>query len=138
MHRCPVTIYYVSGNHSGVALLDIIFLHDLQIKTVIGVNDWERKTKQTVVIDLELGANIAPAAASDSIDDTLSYKVVAKRLTEYVGNCEFELVETLAERIAELVLSEFDVPWLRLKVNKRGAVRGVRDVGVIIERSRGD
>jgi dihydroneopterin aldolase len=118
--------------------LDIIFLHDLQIKTVIGVNDWERKIKQTVVIDLDLGADISRAAASDDIDDTLSYKLVAKRLTEYVGDCQFELVETLAERIAELVLNEFGVPWLRLKVNKRGAVRGVREVGVIIERSRRD
>lgn len=118
--------------------MDIIFLHDLQIKTVIGVNDWERKIKQTVVIDLDLGADISRAAASDDIDDTLSYKLVAKRLTEYVGDCQFELVETLAERIAELVLNEFGVPWLRLEVNKRGAVRGVREVGVIIERSRRD
>ena len=105
---------------------------------MIGVNDWERKTKQTVVIDLDLGTDISRAAASDDIDDTLSYKVVAKRLIEYVGNCQFYLVETLAERIAELVLKEFEVPWLRVKVNKRGAVRGARDVGVVIERSRGD
>lgn len=118
--------------------MDIIFLHGLEIETVIGVNDWERKIKQTVVIDLDLGASISRAAASDDIDDTLSYKLVSKRLTEYVGDCRFGLVETLAERIAELVLNEFEVPWLRLKVNKRGAVRGARDVGVIIERSRRD
>ena len=118
--------------------MDIIFLHDLEIETVIGVNDWERKIKQTVVIDLDLGTNISRAAASYDIDDTLSYKLVAKRLIEYVGGCQFELVETLAEGIGELVLREFDVPWVRIKVNKRGAVRAARDVGVIIERSRGD
>jgi len=114
--------------------MDIIYLHDLRIDTVIGVFDWERRIRQTVILDLEMAADIRRAAASDDLADTLNYKAVAKRLIDFVGHSDFQLVETLAERVAELVLQEFDVPWLRLRVNKQGAVRGARDVGVIIER----
>lgn len=116
--------------------MDIIYLHDLRIDTIIGIYDWERRVKQTVILDLEMGADIRKAAASDNIEDTLNYKAVAKRLFTFVGDSEFELVETLAERVAALILEEFSVPWLRLRVNKQGAVRGVRDVGVIIERGQ--
>jgi len=114
--------------------MDIIFLHGLKIDTVIGIFDWERRIKQTVIFDLDMAADISKAAASDRIDDTLNYKAVAKRLTEFVGGSQFQLVETLAERSAEMVLKEFGVKWLRLRVNKRGAVRGADDVGVLIER----
>jgi dihydroneopterin aldolase len=114
--------------------MDIIYLHDLRIDTVIGVFDWERRVRQTVILDLEMAADIRRAAASDDLADTLNYKAVAKRLIEFVGHSEFQLVETLAERVAELVVAEFRVPWLRLRVNKQGAVRGARDVGVVIER----
>ena len=114
--------------------MDIIYLHDLRIDTVIGVFDWERRIRQTVILDLEMAADIRCAAASDDLADTLNYKAVAKRLIDFVGRSEFQLVETLAERVAELVLQDFAVPWLRLRVNKQGAVRGARDVGVIIER----
>jgi dihydroneopterin aldolase len=114
--------------------MDIIYLHDLRIDTMIGVFDWERRIRQTVILDLEMAADIQRAAASDDLADTLNYKAVAKRLIDFVGHSEFQLVETLAERVAELVLKEFSVPWLRLRVNKQGAVRGARDVGVIIER----
>ncbi|MDJ0814215.1 MAG: dihydroneopterin aldolase [Woeseiaceae bacterium] len=114
--------------------MDIIFLHDLRIETVIGLWEWERKIRQTVAIDLEMSADIRKAAATDSVDDTLNYKLVAKRLQEYVGESSFQLVETLAEKIAGIVLDEFDVAWVRVKVNKPGAIRGARDVGVIIER----
>ena len=118
--------------------MDIIFLRDLRIDTVIGIFDWERRVRQTVSIDLELGTDIARAAATDRIEDTLNYKAVAKRLIEFVGQSEFQLVETLAERCAGLIMEEFDIPWLRLTLNKTGAVRGARDVGVIIERGRRD
>lgn len=116
--------------------MDIIYLSDLRINTVIGIYDWERRVKQTIILDLEMAADIQAAANSDKIEDTLNYKDVAKRLFAYVGESEFELVETLAEKVAEMIMTEFKVPWLRLKVNKQGAVRGVRDVGVIIERGR--
>ncbi|MGD8999066.1 MAG: dihydroneopterin aldolase [Granulosicoccaceae bacterium] len=114
--------------------MDIIFLHNLKVDTVIGIFDWERKIKQSVVIDLDMAADIRKAAASDAIDDTLDYKAVAKRLISFVGESEFQLVETLTEKIAEIVLSEFNVPWVRVRLNKQGAVRYARDVGIIIER----
>ncbi|HFQ14649.1 MAG TPA: dihydroneopterin aldolase [Gammaproteobacteria bacterium] len=114
--------------------MDIIYLSDLRIETIIGIYDWERRVKQVVSLDIEMASNIARAAASDDIEDTLNYKAVAKRLISFVGESEFQLVETLAERITGIILEEFDVPWVRLRLNKQGAVRGARDVGVIIER----
>jgi dihydroneopterin aldolase len=118
--------------------MDIVFINDLRIETIIGIYDWERKVKQTISLDLEMGTDIRKSAATDAIDDTLNYKAVAKRLIAFVGESEYQLVETLAEKIADIVLSEFGVPWLKLTVHKPGAVRGSRDVGVIIERgSRG-
>ena len=114
--------------------MDKIFLHDLRIETVIGLWEWERKIRQTVSIDLEMSADIGKAAATDSVDDTLNYKLVAKRLQQFVGESDFQLVETLAENIAGIVLNEFDVAWVKVRVNKPGAIRGAKDVGVIIER----
>jgi len=114
--------------------MDTVYLRDLRIDTVIGIYDWERRTRQTVILDLEMGADVARAAATERIEDALNYKAVAKRLIQFVGDSEFQLVETLAERCAEIVLEEFDVPWVRLSLNKKGAVRGATDVGVIIER----
>ena len=114
--------------------MDIIFLRDLKVETVIGIWEWERKIRQTVAIDLDMSADIRKAAASDSVDDTLSYKSVAKRIQEFVGASSYQLVETLAEKIAAIVLDEFDVTWVRVRVNKPGAIRGARDVGIVIER----
>jgi dihydroneopterin aldolase len=116
--------------------MDIIFLKDLKIETVVGIYDWERKIKQTVILDLEMATDVKKAASSDKIEDAIDYKAVAKRLIRFVGDSEFELVETLAERIAEIVLMEFGVTWVRLSLNKIGAIRGARDVGVVIERSK--
>ena len=115
---------------------DTIFLHDLRIDTVVGIWDWERRIRQTVSIDLEMGADVREAAAHDDIEHTLNYKGVSKRIQSFVRDSAFQLVETMAERIAELVLTEFDVPWVQVKVNKPGAIRGARDVGVKIYRSK--
>lgn len=114
--------------------MDIIYLHDLKIDAVIGIFEWERRVRQTITLDLDMAADIRKAAASDSIADTLDYKAVSKRLIDFVGHSEFHLVETIAERVAEIVLTEFNVAWVRVRVNKKGAVRGAMDVGVIIER----
>ena len=114
--------------------MDIIYLNDLTIETVIGVFEWERRIKQTVRIDLEMATDIRKAAASDHLDDTLDYKAVAKRLIAFVSESEFQLVETLTERVAEIVRDEFAVPWVRVRVNKKGAVRHAGDVGVVITR----
>ena len=114
--------------------MDIVFIRDLQIETVIGIYDWERKIKQVISLDLDMATDIRKAAQTDHIDDTLNYKAVAKRLIAFVEESRFELVESLAERICEIVMQEFDVPWVRLTLNKPGAVRGSRSVGVMIER----
>ena len=117
---------------------DVIFLAGLTVDCIVGIWDWERRVKQKIVLDLEMAADIRRAAASDSIDDTLDYKRVAKRLLGFVGESQYQLVETLAERIAELVVTEFDVTWVRVRLNKQGAIRGARDVGILIERRRED
>ena len=118
--------------------MDIVFLRDLRIDTVIGIYGWERRTRQTLIFDLEMSADIARAAATDDIGDTLNYKAVAKRLIQFVGESDFQLVETLAERCAQIIREEFGVRWVRLTLNKKGAVRGATDVGVIIERGERD
>lgn len=114
--------------------MDIVYLRDLRIETIIGIYDWEREVKQTVVLDIDMESDIARAAATDHIDQALDYKAISKRLIQFVGDSEFQLVETLAERISEVLLEEFKIPWLRLSVNKQGAIRGAKDVGVVIER----
>lgn len=116
--------------------MDIVFIRDLQIETVIGIYDWERKVRQIISLDIDMATDIQKAASSDNIDDTLSYKTVAKRLIAFVEESEFELVEALAEKICAIILEEFEVPWVRLSLSKPGAVRGSKSVGVIIERGQ--
>ncbi|GMQ90962.1 MAG: dihydroneopterin aldolase [Gammaproteobacteria bacterium] len=114
--------------------MDIIYLHDLKVECIIGLWDWERKVKQRIVIDLDMAADIRKSAKSDAIEDTLDYKAVSKAVIAFVSESEFQLVETLAEKIADIILNDFQVPWVRVKINKKGAIRGASDVGVIIER----
>jgi len=128
------TFRYSSAVFDGGNGMDIIYLHGLKVQCIIGIWEWERRARQLVELDVDMAADIAGAAASDSIDDTLNYKAVAKRLIDYVGNSEFQLVETLAEKIAGLLREEFGVAWCRVRLNKPGAIRGARDVGVLIER----
>jgi len=116
--------------------MDKVFIEALEIEALIGIYDWERRIRQPLLFDLEMAFDNRVPAASDDIRDTLDYKAVSKRLIDYVAQSEFGLVETLAERCAAIVLAEFKVDWLRLKLAKPGAVRGARAVGVIIERSR--
>ena len=118
--------------------MDIIFLTGLTTECIIGIWDWERKVRQKVVIDLEMGADIRKAAASDHIDDTLDYKRVSKRVLGFVGESQFQLVETLTEQIAKVIVTEVDVPWVKVRLNKQGAIRSSRDVGILIERRRED
>lgn len=114
--------------------MDRVFIEDLRIETVIGIYDWERTTRQIVALDIEMAFDNTKPAATDRIEDTLDYKAVSKRLIGFVEAAQFELVETLAERCAAILRSEFGVTWLRLKLSKPGAVTGSRAVGVIIER----
>ena len=115
---------------------DIIFISELAVETIIGIYEWEREIKQPVVFDIEMSGDCARAALTDAVDDTLNYKAVAKAVIGFVETSECQLVETLAEQVASLILSEFDVQWLRIKVNKRGAIRGAAGVGVVIERGQ--
>lgn len=118
--------------------MDKIFIHALKTEAIIGIFDWERQVKQTVIVDIEISADIRKAALSDSISDTLNYKRIAKRVLAFVEESKFHLVETLAEYIAMLILEDFGVAWVRISLSKPGAIRSSRDVGVILERDRDD
>lgn len=114
--------------------MDIVYIRDLRVDTIIGIYDWERQVRQTVSLDLEMATDIRQAAATDDIQYALNYKAVSKRLIAYIENRNALLVESLAEEVAAIVRNEFNVSWLRLRLGKPGAVRGARDVGLIIER----
>ena len=115
---------------------DRIFLRGLAVDCTIGFIDWERQVKQTVLIDLAMPVDVARAAVSERVADTLDYKRVAKRVIAFVEASDFQLIETLAERVAAVILAEFDMPWVRVTLAKPGAIRGSREVGVMIERRR--
>lgn len=114
--------------------MDIVFIRDLRIETIIGIYDWERVTPQTVRLDLDMGWDNRAPAAGDDIDKALDYKTVSHRIADYIRESQFLLVETMAEKIAEIVLGEFGSPWVRVRVAKPGAVKGAAEVGVEIER----
>ena len=119
-----------------MAGLDKVFIEALEIECVIGIYDWERKIKQPLSFDIEMDFDNRKPAASDDIADTLDYKAVSKRLIDFVGNSSFGLVETLAERCCAIIIDEFAVSHVRLKLSKLGAVRGAKSVGVILDRSK--
>jgi dihydroneopterin aldolase len=124
----------LAANRDG----DRIFLHGLELECIIGFIEWERRIKQTIVIDIEMPVDCARAAQNDDVNDTLDYKKVAKRVIAFVTESQFKLVETLAHRLALVILSEFGIEWVRLSINKPGAIRGSKDVGVAVERTRAD
>jgi dihydroneopterin aldolase len=114
--------------------MDIIFLGGLEIETIIGIYDWERETKQKVILDIEMAFDIKKAAENDDIKYTLDYKTVSKRIISFVETSQFLLVEKLISEIAIIIRNEFNVPWVKITLNKKGAIRGARDVGITIER----
>ncbi len=116
--------------------MDIVFIRGLRIDTTIGIHDWEKQVRRPVILDLDLGSDIAHAAATDRIADALDYDAVTRRLVQEVSGNRFELVETLAEHCAAILREEFSIPWLRLSLNKPGAVGNGVDVGVVIERGQ--
>ncbi len=118
--------------------MDKIFIRRLEIDATIGIWEWERRIKQTVSIDLELATDAKSASLTDSVDDTLNYKDLAKRLVDFVGASEFQLIESLADAAAGVVIREFGVPWVKLSVGKPGAIAGSEVVGVTIERTADD
>jgi dihydroneopterin aldolase len=114
--------------------MDIIFLGGLEIETIIGIYDWERVTKQTVILDIEMAFDIQKAAETDDIQYALDYKTVSRRIISFVEASQFFLVEKLISEIADIIRNEFNVPWVKITLNKKGAISGASDVGIIIER----
>lgn len=114
--------------------MDIVYIRGLEVKTVIGVYDWEREIKQPISVDLDMATDITRAAATDKHEYVLDYKIVCVRVAEFIESSDLQLLEAMAEEIARLVQSEFGVPWVRVKVSKPAAITGAKDVGVIIER----
>lgn len=115
---------------------DTVFIRALQLPTVIGVYDWEREVRQVLSVDLEMAWDVAVPGASDQVGDALNYAAVSQRLLEFAASSRFQLIEALANEMAALLISEFAVPWLRLRVCKPGAVPQAMDVGVVIERGQ--
>ena len=118
--------------------MDTIFLRELKVEAVIGIWEWEQRIRQTVNIDLEMATDARAAAATDSVESTLNYRDVAKRVQAFVANSRFRLVESLAESVAHMIVDEFNVSWIRVSLAKPGAIRGAREVGIVIERNAGD
>ena len=116
--------------------MDKIILTDLRIDAVIGIWDWEKRNPQTISIDLEMQTDTKKASQLDSIEDALDYKAVSKRVKQFIQESQFNLIETAAENVAKIILEEFDVQWLKLRVSKPFAIRGSRNVGVCIERTK--
>ena len=137
MGSVPKTVT-IPSSASATDQGDRIFLHGLEVECIIGFIEWERRVKQTIVVDVEMPVDCARAARSDDVADTLDYKKVAKRLISFIGESQFKLVESLAHRAALLILEEFHVDWVRLSVNKPGAIRHSKDVGVAVLRTRAD
>lgn len=116
--------------------MDIVYLRDLRVDALIGVWEWERRIRQTLVMDIELGTDISRAGTSDDLADTVDYKAVSDRIIDCTRASEFQLIEALAEHLTRVVLDEFDIEWMRLRINKQGVLQDVRDVGIVIERRR--
>ena len=116
--------------------MDIVYIHGIKLETVIGVWEWERRIKQTLMLDLDIGTDTSKAGHSDALEDTINYQAAAELVMDIAKQNSFALVEALGEAISEQLLSQFPIKWVRLRINKQGAVRGVRDVGIIIEREK--
>ena len=119
-------------------LMDKIKLSELKVETIIGIWEWEQRNPQTISIDLEMSTDISAAAKSDSIQDALDYKAISKRIKQYSKDNHFQLIETLAENLAQIILEEFKVEWVKLSVSKPYAIRDSKNVGLTIERKRNE
>lgn len=116
--------------------MDTIYINGLKCACTIGVWEWEKAITQTLTLDIELATNAAKAAENDNIKDALDYQAITERVLDYAKNNPFELIETLAERLAAVILGEFETPWVRIKLDKGQAVKSVKNVGIVIERGQ--
>ena len=124
----------ITKQNLGKKMSDIVYIRELEVETIIGIFDWEREVKQIVSLDLDMAHDIAKAGETDDIEYALNYKSISKRLIAFIEKSEYFLIEALAEAVTSIVINEFSVPWVRLRISKPGALRGSKDVGVIIER----
>ena len=124
----------ITKQNLGKKMSDIVYIRELEVETIIGIFDWEREVKQIVSLDLDMVHDIAKAGETDDIEYALNYKSISKRLIAFIEKSEYFLIEALAEAVTSIVINEFSVPWVRLRISKPGALRGSKDVGVIIER----
>ncbi len=116
--------------------MDIIILHGIETNCVVGVWEWEKQITQKIIVDIDMAADIAKSAASDELEDTLNYKAVAENVIEMLEASRFQLIETMAEEVAKLIMEKFSAPWVKVRINKGGAVKNVKNVGVQIERGQ--
>ena len=124
----------ITKQNLGKKMSDIVYIRELEVETIIGIFDWEREVKQIVSLDLDMAHDTAKAGETDDIEYALNYKSISKRLIAFIEKSEYFLIEALAEAVISIVIKEFSVPWVRLRISKPGALRGSKDVGVIIER----
>ncbi len=116
--------------------MDTIFISELKVQTKLGVPEWERMTPQTIILDIEIGYDLAPAGKSDAIADTIDYGAVVKRIRDTLTEHSFQLVEALAEHVCQLILKEFGALSVKIKVAKPTILPGMKALGVVIERSK--
>jgi len=114
--------------------VDIIFLHGIEANCVVGVWEWEKQITQKIIVDIDVSADIAASAATDELEDTLNYKALAESVIDMLEKSRFQLIETMAEEVAKLVMKDFSVTWTKVRINKGGAVKNVRNVGVEVQR----
>jgi dihydroneopterin aldolase len=116
--------------------MDILFIQQLALSTTIGVYDWEKKIKQKILVDLQMSSDVSHAAASDNINDTIDYANVSDAITRHVEQNTFELIETVAQIVADMVLDDFGAQWVSVTIQKPGAVQNAQSVGVKITRQK--
>lgn len=117
-----------------LTIKDRVLIESLTVYTTIGVYDWEKNIKQKLVLDLEMAWDNKPAGNSDNVEFCLDYFVVSQSITSFIEANKFELIETVAERVAQLVIEQFSVQWLKIKVSKPDAIANAGNVAVVIER----
>lgn len=114
---------------------DKVLIEGLTVLTTIGVYEWEKTIKQKLILDLEMSWDNKPAGESDDVSLCLDYFLVSQSITSFIQSTQFELIECVAERVAQLVIQKFSVQWLKLKVSKPSAIANASNVAVVIERS---
>ncbi len=118
--------------------MDIIFLSEVKVETKLGVPDWERLIPQTIILDIEIAMPHSNSCQTDEIEDTIDYGAVVARIRKTLAERSFKLVEALAEHLCQIILNEFGAPWVKIKVAKPGILPGLKALGVIIERVKGE